>query len=148
MREFAQSVFLTSTDTTMGFVSQNATRIDTLKHRLSGKHYIIALPTLEALKTNARVPQKYKNHLRRGVKTTFILPNTHSYRIIKGTIHTQLLEQIGWVYTTSANLSGKGYDENFAKNRADIIVASPITTIQNTPSKILKISNTKVRRVR
>ena len=148
MREFAQSVFLTPTDTTMGFVSQSATRIDTLKHRPSGKYYILALPTLDSLKTTARVPQKYKNHLRRGVKTTFILPNTHSYRIVKGTIHTHLLEQIGWVYTSSANLSGAGYDEKFAKNKADIIVASPILTTQNAPSKILKINNRQVRRIR
>ena len=53
-------VFLTQTDTTIGFVSQNADRLSEIKQRPPHKHYIKAVNSLHTLKTFARVPQKYK----------------------------------------------------------------------------------------
>ncbi len=139
-------VFLTQTDTTIGFVSQNANRLTAIKQRPPHKYYIKAVNSLKTLKTFTRVPFPHKNVLRRSKKTTFIMPNGHSYRIIKDKHHLLLLDRLIWAYTTSANLSGKHYDENFAREHADVIVA-PLT--QSTEaSSIYKLGKNTMKRIR
>ena len=118
---FKDKVFLTQTDTTIGFVSQNADKLTQIKQRPPHKHYIKALPSLNTLKSFTRVPDMHKNRIRRAKKTTFIMPNRHSYRVVQDKHHLLLLKRLGWAYTTSANLSSEAYDENFAKKNADIV---------------------------
>jgi len=60
--------------------------------------------------------------------------------------HKLLIDRLKWAYTTSANLSGKEYDETFAKNRANIIVY-PLKKPKE-PSKIYKLSKEKKKRIR
>ena len=84
-------VFLTQTDTTIGFVSQNADRLTEIKQRPPHKHYIKALPSLQSLKTFTRVPERHKNRIRRAKRSTFIFPDGHSYRVIRETDHLQLI---------------------------------------------------------
>ena len=139
-------VFLTQTDTTIGFISQNPHRLSKIKKRPPHKHYIKAVNSLETLCTFTRIPNLYKNHVRRSSKTTFILPNTHSYRVINDKHHLLLLNRLKWAYTTSANLSGSHYDENFAKMVTDIIVESITDTTQ--ASKIFKLGKTSLKRIR
>jgi len=139
-------VFLTKTDTTIGFVSQNAEKLTDIKKRPSYKHYIKAVNSLATLKTFTRVPNIHKNRVRRAQKTTFIMPNTHSYRLIQDKHHLLLLNRLQWAYTTSANLSNKTYDEKFAKDMADIII-EPLT-INNKASKIYKLGLTQLQRIR
>ncbi|TNF45136.1 MAG: Sua5 YciO YrdC YwlC family protein, partial [Epsilonproteobacteria bacterium] len=115
-------VFLTQTDTTIGFISQNAERLTQIKQRPPHKHYIKAVNSLQTLQTFARVPQKHKKRVRRAKKTTFVLPNGHSYRVIHDKHHLLLLDRLKWAYTTSANLSNKEYDESFAREMADVII--------------------------
>jgi len=139
-------VFLTQTDTTIGFVSQNADRLTKIKQRPPHKHYIKAVNSLHTLKNFTRIPSSQKNRVRRSSKTTFILPNGHSYRVIRDEHHLLLLDRLKWSYTTSANLSTKPYDEDFAKAAADVI----ITPLQNSKqaSDIFKIGNSSIRKVR
>lgn len=144
--QFLKLVFLTQTDTTIGFVSQNDARLSEIKQRPSHKHYIKALPSLAALNTFARIPKKHKNLVRRAKKTTFVLPNGHSYRIIRDKHHLLLLKRLGWAYTTSANLSDHPYDENFAKEAADVIVA-PLK-VNAKASSIYKLNSYTLRRIR
>jgi len=68
------NLYLTQTDTTIGFVSQDISKIDRAKKRLPNKYYIRVVDSLESLKTFTRVPQKYKNRVRRAKKSTFIFP--------------------------------------------------------------------------
>ena len=139
-------VFLTQTDTTIGFVSQNAERLTAIKERPPHKFYIKAVNSLQTLKTFTRVPSSHKNRVRRAKKTTFILPNGHSYRVIKDPHHLLLLNRLSWAYTTSANLSNQPYDENFAKEQADVII-SPLK--ENTQaSTIYKITHSSIKRIR
>lgn len=119
---FKDKVFLTQTDTTIGFVSQNAKKLTHIKQRPPHKHYIKALPSLSMLKSFARVPANHKNRVRRAKKTTFIMPNGFSYRVVNDTHHLLLLNRLGWAYTTSANLSSEAYDEDFAIKNADIVI--------------------------
>ena len=141
-------VFLTQTDTTMGFVSQNARRLTHIKQRPPHKHYIKALPSLRALNSFVRVPNKYKNHIRRAGRTTFIFPNGYSYRIIKEKQHLSLIQKLGWAYTTSANLSGEKFNGLFALDAADIIIKYPLYAKQRSASHIFKINNMRMKRIR
>ncbi len=139
-------VFLTQTDTTIGFVSQNAEKLTQIKQRPPYKHYIKALPSLHALKSFTRVPDIHKNRIRRAKKTTFILPNGHSYRIVKDKHHLLLLNRLGWAYTTSANLSSEAYNEDFAKESADIVI-TPLKQ-KRSASNIYKVGKNTFKRVR
>jgi len=141
-----KKVFLTQTDTTIGFLSQDANRLTAIKKRAPYKHYIRAVDSLATLKCFTRVPTKYKNSVRRANKTTFIMPNSNSYRVIKDKQHLLLIGRLKWAYTTSANLSNQKYDENFAREVADIVI-EPLKSKQEA-SNIYKIGNTTIRRIR
>jgi len=139
-------VFLTQTDTTIGFVSQNAERLTEIKQRAPQKHYIKAVNSLKTLDTFTRVPTKHKNRVRRETKTTFILPNGFSYRIIRDTQHLLLLNRLKWAYTSSANLSNKPYDEVFAREVADVVI-EPLLKNKKA-SRIYKLGKNHLRRIR
>ncbi len=147
-KEWRDFVFLTQTDTTIGLLSQNAQRLSDIKQRPAHKHYIRAIASLKQLKASTRVPQIHKNRIRRSKKTTFIFPNGDSYRLIKDKQHLLLIEKFGWLYTTSANLSGREYDEAFAKSVANVIVRSPKDFHPHSPSKVMKLNNINIKRVR
>ena len=139
-------VFLTQTDTTIGFVSQNAERLTTIKQRPPNKHYIKAVNSLQTLKSFTRVPSSHKNRVRRAKKSTFIMPDSHSYRVVRDEHHLLLLNRLQWAYTTSANLSNLSYDETFAKEAADVII-SPLQGKQQA-SNIYKLGRTSIKRIR
>jgi len=139
-------VFLTKTDTTIGFVSQNRNKLDTIKQRPNFKHYIKAVNSLQTLKTFTRIPLLHRNRVRRSKKTTFIMPNKDSYRVIYDKHHLLLLNRLKWAYTTSANLSGEPYDEIFAKTNADVII-EPLN-ISNKTSNIYKLGQNTIKKVR
>ena len=139
-------VFLTQTDTTIGFVSQNADRLTAIKQRPPHKYYIKAVDSLATLKTFTRVPPSHKNRVRRSTKTTFIMPDGHSYRLIQDKDHLLLLNRLKWAYTTSANLSDHAYDENFTKKVADVII-EPLNQ-SNISSTIYKLGKQTMKRIR
>ena len=139
-------VFLTQTDTTIGFVSQDADKLTQIKQRPPHKHYIKAVNSLATLKTFTRVPQKHKNRVRRSKKTTFIMRNGQSYRVIQDKHHLLLLNRLIWAYTTSANLSNQLYDENFTKKVADVII-KPLNQT-NVSSTIYKLGKQTMKRIR
>ena len=143
---FQNKVLLTTTDTTIGFVSQNADKLTRIKARPPHKHYIRALNSLQTLKHFTRVPATHKKALRRAKRTTFVMPNGHSYRVVKDPHHLLLLDRMKWAYTTSANRSGGSYDEAFAHACADVIIA-PLQE-QSQASKIIKLGKHRRKRVR
>jgi len=139
-------VFLTKTDTTIGFVSQNAEKLTNIKQRPPHKHYIKAVNSLTTLQGFTRVPTAHKNSVRRAKKATFIMPNGHSYRVVKDKQHLQLLNRLRWAYTTSANVSNKTYNEVFARKVADIVIEPLIQREQ--ASKIYKLGRRNMKRIR
>ena len=143
---FKDLVFLTQTDTTIGFVSQNAEKLTQIKHRPPHKHYIKAVNSLQTLKHFTRVPSSHKSKVRRSKKTTFIMPNGHSYRVVRDKHHLLLLNRLTWAYTTSANLSNENYDEVFAKENADVFIA-PLDK-KNQASNIYKLGKHTIQRIR
>ncbi len=139
-------VFLTQTDTTIGFVSQNSQKLTQIKQRPPHKHYIKALPSLQILKSFTRIPDNHKNRVRRAKRTTFIMPNGDSYRVVKDRHHLLLLNRLGWAYTTSANLSSEAYDEEFAEKSADIVI-TPLRQ-KSSASNIYKLGKITFKRIR
>jgi tRNA A37 threonylcarbamoyladenosine synthetase subunit TsaC/SUA5/YrdC len=142
-KEFEKKIFLTSTDTTIGFISKSKEALDAAKSRELNKKYIEAVCNLKDIKK--RVPKNFKNIVRRSKKTTFILSKDYSFRVVKNKTHLLLLERLGDAYTTSANKSGFEYDFNFAYQKADIIVY-PLKT--GAPSKIFKLGKNKIKKIR
>jgi len=144
--QLANLVFLTQTDTTIGFVSQNAEKLTQIKQRPPHKFYIKAVNSLQTLKTFTRVPSSHKNRVRRSTKTTFIMPNGHSYRVVQDRHHLLLLNRLGWAYTTSANLSSEDYNEKFAKENADVVI-TPLKQ-KHSASNIYQLGKITLKRIR
>ena len=141
------NLYLTQTDTTIGFICQDASKIDKAKKRKPNKYYIKVVDSLETLKTFTRVPNKYKNRVRRAKRTSFIMPNSLSFRVVKNTEHNLLLDRLAWVYSSSANLSGAEYDENYAQKNTEVLVSFP-NMKKGTASKIYKLSQNNIRSIR
>jgi tRNA A37 threonylcarbamoyladenosine synthetase subunit TsaC/SUA5/YrdC len=141
------NLYLTPTDTTIGFVSQDASKIDVAKRRLNDKHYIRVVNSLEMLKTFTRVPQKHKNRVRRAKRTTFIMPQGKSFRVVKGTKHNLLLNRVKWFYSSSANLSGAEYNEVYAKKMTEVMVSFPSGN-SGKPSKIYRLGHGVIKSIR
>ena len=139
-------VYLTQTDTTIGFISQDADRLTAIKQRPPHKHYIRVVDSLATLKAQVRIPTRYKNRLRRARKSTFILPNGASYRVVHDLKHLALISKLTWAYSTSANLSDHPYDEQWARKVADEVI-EPLNTT-SLPSSIYKINHTRIKKIR
>ncbi len=145
-KELKNLVFLTQTDTTIGFVSQNAEKLTQIKQRPPHKYYIKAVDSLKTLQIFTRIPSSQKKRVRRANKTTFIMPDGHSYRVIRDKQHLLLLHRLTWAYTTSANLSNRPYDESFAREAADVIIA-PLHEVKQA-SHIFKLGKSTLKRIR
>ena len=139
-------LFLSDTDTTVGFISQDTRRIDRAKKRSAAKHYITALPSLKSLTVRTRIPRTHRRRLRRSRRESYILPSGRSYRIVRDARHLLLLQRLGWAYTSSANLSETPYDEAYARRVADVVV-EPLGP-PRTPSRIYRLGRQKMKRLR
>ena len=139
-------IYLAQTDTTAGFLSKDFREINALKCRAADKPCLITTAKFGELKNLARVPDKFKNLVRRARKTTFLYPNGTAVRVVKGCAHEEFLRQFNWLYSSSANLNGQNFDETWARAAVDEIVDQNFS--QNVSSKIYKISKTKILRIR
>ncbi|MDD2450265.1 MAG: hypothetical protein PHG10_11435 [Sulfurimonas sp.] len=141
-------VILAQTDTTVGFLSQDAKRLKEIKKRSQTKPFIKVYRDLKALKSSKiRIPQIFKNSVRRAKKTTFIVKNS-AFRVSKSPLHSQLLRDLAWHYSTSANESGQDFDLLFCADKADIIVQNRDGLHQRNSSSLYIINNQKRRRLR
>ncbi len=142
------SILLAQTDTTVGFLSPDAKSLEDLKSRPSSKQFLKVYPSFKEFKNDGnRVPQKFKNLVRRSSKTTFIIKNRAS-RIVKDPIHLNVLKKHSWLYSTSANKSGCGFDKEFCITKSDIIIEDARGFKEQTPSSLYKINNATSRRLR
>ncbi len=143
-----KKVYLAQTDTTVGFLSQDAQRLAHIKGRPASKPFLIAVASCKLLQKFARVPTLYKNMVRRSKRTTFIYPNNQAVRIVKDHRHKRFLQKFGWMYSTSANRSGERFDEAWAKKRADIVVFESCGFFEGEPSRLFKLGKKRLRRFR
>ncbi len=141
-------VYLAQTDTTVGFLSQNSSKLKSIKNRRGKKGFIISVDSFKTLKTFLRVPKNHKKMLRRVKETTIVYPNNQAIRVVKNKEHLKFLKKIKWAYSTSSNPSGFGFDESFAKESADVIIYTKSGFDEKNPSKIIKCGKISKRRLR
>lgn len=140
-------LFLAQSDTTLGFLCQNASKINLAKGRKSQK-VLIEVDSLATLRTLSRIPQKHKNMIRRIKKTTFIYPKGQAIRVIRDFWHLRFLSSKRWLYSSSANPTKKSYDLSFAHQKADVIIQDKRGFFEGKPSKIYKINTHSLKRIR
>ncbi len=141
-------IYLAQTDTTAGFLTQNSKKLAKIKNRPPNKPFLICVDSLATLKKFARVPTKFKKEVRRAKKTTFIYPNSKAIRVVKDEMHLRFLKKLNWCYSSSANESGKGFDLEFAKRSAEVIVEDWRGFFEGTPSKLIKLGEKRKKRLR
>ncbi len=141
-------VLLIQTDTTVGFLSQDESQLQSIKERPSTKPFIKVYKSFKSLQnSHIRVPSRQKKLIRRAKKTTFIVKHT-AFRIAKDTLHSKLLTDITWNYSTSANERSKHFDRGFCEVKADIIIEDKNSLYEGKSSKLYRINNVKKVRLR
>ncbi|EDZ62414.1 hypothetical protein SMGD1_0460 [Sulfurimonas gotlandica GD1] len=141
-------VILTQTDTTVGFLSQDASKLQEIKSRNSSKPFIKVYKNFKSLLASGhRIPDRYKNTIRRSDKTTFIVKN-RAFRVAETSLYSQILRNSTWHYSTSANESGKNFDREFCTKKADIIVENKDGLSQNNSSSLYIVNHKKRKKIR
>ncbi|MDD3462202.1 MAG: Sua5/YciO/YrdC/YwlC family protein [Sulfurospirillaceae bacterium] len=141
-------VYLVQTETTVGFLSQSADALASTKNRPQTKPFLISVDSIETLKKFARIPKNFSKAVRRAEKTTYVFPCNLAVRVVKQRSHLDFLKKLTWSYSTSANASGKNFNEAFAREKADIIVETCSGFFEDCPSAIYKIGRQKIRKLR
>lgn len=145
----ASFVYLTQTDTTVGFLSSDDKKLTAIKQRPQTQKILQVVDSFETLKTKVRVPNKFKKMVRNSKKTTFIYPNQQSFRVVSClSSHHDFIKKFKTMYSTSANLTQHSFDETFAKKCAEIIVEDKNGFFEATSSRLIKFSCTKIKRLR
>ena len=139
-------IYLAQTDTTAGFLSKDFREINLAKNRDENTPCLIEVAKFSTLQSFVRVPNKFKNQIRKSKKTTFIYPNKMSFRVVKASSHADFIASHEWLYSSSANLHNQKFDFNVAKNLADIVVDTEFC--EKTPSKIYQISRRRIKKIR
>ena len=117
------------------------------KSRPSDKPFLKTFSSQKAYAHAGRVPEQYKREFRRSARTTYVI-KSHAVRVIDEGAYHDLLRAYGWLYSTSANASGHGFDAAFATQSADIIIEDDRGLFEDVPSNIYRINHRKKRRIR
>lgn len=140
-------VLLAQTDTTVGFLSQNPLRLREIKGRDEEKPFLKVFCDFKTLQQHIRIPALHKRLVRYARKTTFIVKN-RAFRYVDDPSHANLIAQYGWLYSTSANPSGESYEAAFCAQNADWIIEDDRGLAECTPSKIFKLTQSRLVKLR
>ncbi|WP_457596024.1 Sua5 YciO YrdC YwlC family protein [Hydrogenimonas sp.] len=140
-------VYLVQTDTTAGFLSQSAERLAAVKRRPTARPFLVALDSFGRVGRVGRVPEAHRAMVRRAKKSTFILPNGRSFRVVSPP-HRDFVTKFGWLYSTSANRHGEGFDPLFAKEACDVVVESKQGFFETRPSAIWRLGRNRKVKIR
>ncbi len=99
------------------------------------------------LESIPRIPKKHKNLVRRAKKTTFVVKNI-AFRVTTNLKNSQILRDLEWHYSTSANKAGKNFDREFCESKADIIIENKDGLSELSSSTLIKLNNFKIRKLR
>jgi len=139
---------LVQTDTTVGFLSQDAKKLCEIKSRKTSKPFIKVYQNFKSfLDDGNRVPTSKKNLVRRSKKTTFIVKN-RAFRVAKILLDSKIIRDSKWYYSTSANRAGENFYREFCESKADIIIEDKKGLSENSSSNLIKINNIKKSRLR
>jgi tRNA A37 threonylcarbamoyladenosine synthetase subunit TsaC/SUA5/YrdC len=142
-------IYLVQTDTTVGFLSNDDTKLSLIKKRPQNQKILQTLDSFSTLKRKTRVPNLHKKLVRKAKRTTFIYPNGDSFRVVnKASHHHHFIEKFQSIYSTSANETTKKFDFDFAFEKADIVVFSKDDFYEQSGSSIVKLTNHKKKKNR
>jgi len=136
-------IVLVQTDTTVGFISQNHEKLAQIKSRPINKPFIRVINSSQ----NLRIPNKYKNLVRRSKQITFIV-NNQAFRISNKIKASQIIRNLSWHYSTSANQTNKNFNREFCEQNADIIIETVDGLQELNSSSLIKLNNHTKRRLR
>jgi len=142
-------VYLTQTDTTVGFLSQADKKLSRAKQRDSKQKTLQVVDTLRTLKQFIRVPNLHKKTIRNAKNSTFIYPNQNAFRVVHhNSKHQNFLQKFNLMYSTSANKTKNSFNLEYALNNSDIIVYTKENFQEKKASSIYKISKNKKIKIR
>ena len=76
------------------------------------------------------------------------MKNQKSFRVVRDAWHLRFLARVGGLYSTSANPSGRGFALEWARSVSDICVLDRRELRENTPSRIYRVSRTRLKKIR
>ncbi len=143
-------LFLAQTDTTAGFLSKDEREINRAKKRALNTPCILTTAFLSELLAFVRVPKAHKNLVRKARKTSFIYPNKKACRVVNSGKHAEFLREFGYFFSSSANLHGRAFDAQIAR---EIILEKGGKIIDEklfsgAPSRILRLGKKQIRKIR
>ena len=142
-------VYLVQTDTTVGFSSLNDEKLSLIKQRPTSKKILHTVDSFKTLNEHTRVPKEFRKKVRNSKKTTFIYPNTKSFRVVnKSSEFYDFIHKFNILYSTSANKTGKSFDKDFAIIGADIVVEDKRCFFETKASRIIKLSKKSLKIIR
>lgn len=142
-----EHIILAQTDTTVGFLSQNFEHLQEIKKRDDTKPFLKVYADFNILRNDIRIPSIHKHRVRHARKTTFIVKN-QAFRYVDEPNHSRLIKRYGWLYSTSANESGKIYDEGFCQSCSDLIIEDYRGLSETNASKIFRLTPTRIQKIR
>ena len=140
-------ILLAQTDTTVGFLSQDAKRLEAIKMRAADKPFLKVYAELKYLRNDIRIPTRHKHRVRHSSKTTFVVKN-QAFRYVAASEHATLVRPYRWLYSTSANESGKPYDRKFCFSVCDIVIEDYRGLQEQSASKIFLLNTTRLKQLR
>ena len=132
-------VALAQSDTTVGLLSQEAAGLNRLKGRRVDQPLIVTVCDFGMLRGWLRTPTGSRSRIRRMRRTTIAYPQRVAIRVVSGD-HARMLERIGWCFSSSANPTGGAFDENWAKEQANLWCLSLEGFKSKPASKILRLT--------
>lgn len=142
-------IYLVQTDTTVGFSSFDDEKLSSVKQRAKNQKILKTVDSFSTLKEFTRVPKKYRKVVRNSKKTTFIYPNSSSFRVIsKDESFYDFIKKFKVLSSTSANYTKKSFDYDFAFLKCDVEVVDKNGFFETNSSKIYKIGKNSIEKIR
>lgn len=142
-------VYLVQTDTTVGFSSSNDEKLSNIKQRPSNQKILKTLDSFSTLKEFTKVPKKFRKMVRNSSKTTFIYPNSDSFRVVKSEGgFVDFIKKFKVLSSTSANKTKKSFDYDFAYEKCDVEVVGNVGFFETYSSKIYKLGKNRLKKIR
>lgn len=142
-------VYLVQTDTTVGFSSSNDEKLSNIKQRPSNQKILKTLDSFSTLKEFTKVPKKFRKIVRNSSKTTFIYPNSDSFRVVKSdSSFFDFIKKFKVLSSTSANKTKKSFDYDFAYKKCDVEVVGNVGFFETYSSKIYKLGKNRLKKIR
>ncbi|HHD77618.1 MAG TPA: Sua5 YciO YrdC YwlC family protein [Campylobacteraceae bacterium] len=136
-------VYLVQTDTTAGFLSQNAQALSKAKGRDPHMPFLMSVSSFAKQKGYVRTPKRFRKEVRRARKTTYLYPCKKAVRVVGEGKHHRFLKKFTFMYSTSANAHGARFALSYALQKADVIVEDGAGFFEGAPSSIFRLGRRK-----